>query len=195
MRLFRSNKKKQGEERTDEYLLQRYQKTGASIYFEELYDRYIPIVYGVCLKYLQNIDQAQNSTIRIFENLLLKQQSFDIILFRSYLYNVTKKHCIDLLKSQKRELSADLDASLIPTFISLTEYETNENYESTVEHCKTELLEDERTLLEAFYLENLSYIDISKSLDMEIEEVKRQVISIQCNFRSCIYKRLEDEVS
>ncbi len=195
MRLFRSNKKKQGEERTDEYLLQRYQKTGASIYFEELYDRYIPIVYGVCLKYLQNIDQAQNSTIRIFENLLLKQQSSDIILFRSYLYNVTKKHCIDLLKSQKRELSADLDASLVPTFISLTEYETNENYESAVEHCKTELLEEERTLLEAFYLENLSYIDISKSLDMEIEEVKRQVISIQCNFRSCIYKRLEDEVS
>lgn len=195
MRFFKSKKKKQVDERTDEYLLQMYRKTGASIYFEELYDRYIPLVYGVCLKYLENIEQAQNATIRIFEDLLLKIQSLDIVSFGSWLNSVTKKHCIDVLKSQKTESLVDLDESVEQINISLTEYEANENYESAVEHCKTELEEKERTILESFCFENMSYADISKSLNMDVKDVKSQVINIQRNFKSCIQKRLQNENS
>ena len=41
-------------------------------YFGELYNRYIPLTYGLCLKYLQDEDQAQEAVMQMFEDLLPK---------------------------------------------------------------------------------------------------------------------------
>ena len=39
---------------TDEELLQQYTDSGKTEYFGELYNRYIPLLYGLCLKYLSD---------------------------------------------------------------------------------------------------------------------------------------------
>ncbi|MDR0824746.1 MAG: sigma-70 family RNA polymerase sigma factor, partial [Prevotella sp.] len=51
MHFFSLHKKK---EYGDEELLSLLKETGEAEYFQELYERYIPLIYGLCLKYLQN---------------------------------------------------------------------------------------------------------------------------------------------
>ncbi len=47
-------------------------------YFGELYNRYIPLTYGLCLKYLQDEDQAQEAVMQMFEDLLSKISNYEI---------------------------------------------------------------------------------------------------------------------
>ena len=63
---------------SDEELLTHYIKSGDTEYFGELYNRYIPLTYGLCLKYLQDEDQAQEAVMQMFEDLLPKIINYEI---------------------------------------------------------------------------------------------------------------------
>jgi RNA polymerase sigma-70 factor (ECF subfamily) len=43
-------------------------KEEQATYFDELYRRYIPMVYGLCLKYLSNEADAQDAVMDLFED-------------------------------------------------------------------------------------------------------------------------------
>ena len=63
---------------SDEELLTHYTKSGDTEYFGELYNRYIPLLYGLCLKYLQDEDRAQEAVMQLFEDLLPKTGNYEI---------------------------------------------------------------------------------------------------------------------
>ncbi|MDR0756828.1 MAG: hypothetical protein LBF85_03175 [Tannerella sp.] len=52
---------------TDEELLLRYRTTMRMDCPGRLYDRYIPHVYGLCLKYLQDEEDARDAVMQLFE--------------------------------------------------------------------------------------------------------------------------------
>lgn len=84
----------------DEELLARYNRTGDTKYFGELYNRYIPLLYGVCLKYLGNAEKAEDAVMQLFEELTEKIGRYEITLFRTWLYSVVKNHCFQLLRKE-----------------------------------------------------------------------------------------------
>lgn len=63
---------------SDEELLIHYTKSGDTEYFGELYNRYIPLLYGLCLKYLHDEDRAQEAVMQLFEDLLPKLGNYEI---------------------------------------------------------------------------------------------------------------------
>ena len=63
-----------------------------------LYDRYIELIYGLCLKYLKNEEDAKDAVINIYEELIIKVQKHEITYFRSWLYQVAKNHCLMILR-------------------------------------------------------------------------------------------------
>ena len=87
---------------SDEELLTHYIKSGDTEYFGELYNRYIPLTYGLCLKYLQDEDQAQEAVMQMFEDLLPKIINYEIKAFKPWLYRVAKNHCLQLLRNACR---------------------------------------------------------------------------------------------
>ena len=64
---------------SDEELLTHYTKSGDTEYFGELYNRYIPLLYGLCLKYLQDEDRAQEAVMQLFEDLLPKTGNYEAV--------------------------------------------------------------------------------------------------------------------
>lgn len=80
----------------DSELLQLFKETGKSDYFGELYNRYIPLLYGLCLKYLQEEEKAQDAVMQLFEDLLPKLSRYEIREFRTWIYSVAKNHCFQL---------------------------------------------------------------------------------------------------
>src|SRR5665213_795062 len=70
----------------DEQLLSSYQQSGDLAILGSLYEKQMPLVYGVCLKYLQDEEKAKDAVMGIFEELVDKVRQHEIKQFRSWLY-------------------------------------------------------------------------------------------------------------
>lgn len=66
--------------------------------FSELYRRYIPMVYGLCLKYLGNKADAEDAVMDLFEDVSQKIKQYEIQHFHTWLYSVARNHCLQRLR-------------------------------------------------------------------------------------------------
>jgi RNA polymerase sigma-70 factor (ECF subfamily) len=98
---------------SDEELLTHYAQSGDTEYFGELYNRYIPLLYGLCLKYLQDEDRAQEAVMQLFEDLLPKLGNYEIKVFKLWLYRVAKNHCLQLLRKENKEIPLDYTINIM----------------------------------------------------------------------------------
>ncbi len=190
MKFFRSNK----EELTDEELLNRYKETGKSDFFGQLYNRYLPLVYGLCLKYLQDADKAQDAVMEIFENLLPKVSNYEIKVFKTWLYTVVKNHCFHLLKENRREIVVDFDSNLMESDIVLTllDEDTNDEREAVLNKCMDKLPEPQKVSVRKFFFEEMSYADIVEATGYNLKSVKSYIQNGKRNLRICIENNLKE---
>lgn len=194
---FLKSNRKDNNSLTDEELLENYIKSRNSDYFGVLYNRYIPLIYGVCLKYLQNEANAQDAVMEIFENLLLKIPEYEIQIFKPWLYTVVKNHCFKLLKSNKRELPLEFDSNIMEsdTILSLSSSDNEKDYEEALEYCMAKLSEPQRKTIDLFFSENMSYADIVETTTYDLKSVKSYLQNGKRNLKLCIESRLKNEVS
>jgi len=85
------------------------------VWFGELYRRYIPMVYGLCLKYLGNEADAQDAVMDLFEEVSGKIKQYDIQNFHTWLYSVVKNHCLARLRRAKRHIFVNIDEEFMET--------------------------------------------------------------------------------
>ncbi|MDR2954814.1 MAG: sigma-70 family RNA polymerase sigma factor [Prevotella sp.] len=189
MIFFSRNKEK---EHTDEELLELFKKTGKGEYFQELYERYIPLIYGLCLKYLQKAEQSQDAVIDIYENLSQKIQDYEIKVFKNWLYSVVKNHCYHILKENKREIIVNFDSQLMESDETLTLFsETrDEEKENALNQCIEKLPEPQRISIEKFFYENKSYAEIVDETGFQLKSVKSYIQNGKRNLKICIEKSL-----
>ncbi len=99
------NKKHKADTTDDEALLQQYRQTGDLAVLGRLYEPYMPLVFGVCLKYLQDEEQSKDAVIQIFEELVAKATRHDIKQFKSWLYVLSRNFCLMQLRANKKNRS------------------------------------------------------------------------------------------
>lgn len=83
---------------SDDELLDNYKVSGDQSLLTELFLRYINLISGVCLKYLKENEAAKDAVFTIYEELIYKTKIYEISNFKSWLFSVTKNHCISELK-------------------------------------------------------------------------------------------------
>ncbi len=97
---------------SDESLLKLYIDTERTDYFAELYGRYISLLFAVCLRKLQNRDEAVDVICELFELLLSDISRYEIQDFRIWIYCVTENYCCQILKKEKRQIIPCVDSEL-----------------------------------------------------------------------------------
>ena len=75
----------------------------------ELFNCYLPLIYGVCLKYLKDTDRAEDAIIHLFENLHDKIADYETATFRSWIYGVTKNYCLQIMREEDPLIPEDAD--------------------------------------------------------------------------------------
>ena len=75
------------------------------------------MVYGVCLKYFKEPEDAKDCVLNIFEELVSKLKKHEVDNFKGWLYQLTKNHCLMRLRSKK----------IIPVNIDVTTVQSEEN--------------------------------------------------------------------
>ena len=78
----------------------------------ELYQRYMELVYGVCLKYFRDPEESKDAVMNIFEELVHKLTVHNVENFKSWLHVLAKNHCLMQLRKKNRVKTADVDISL-----------------------------------------------------------------------------------
>jgi len=98
---------------TDQDLLLHFKKSGEMLPLAQLYKRYTSLIYGVCLKYLKNSQDAEDAYMSVFEKLVKKVRQHNITNFKSWLHVVVKNHCLEILRKQKKILTVSYDQELM----------------------------------------------------------------------------------
>jgi RNA polymerase sigma-70 factor (ECF subfamily) len=180
---------------SDEELLRKYAEEGDIAILGQLYERYMHLVYGVCLKYLEDREAAKDEVMSIFEKLVTALPGQEIVNFRTWLYVVTKNHCLMLLRSRKSEAVHTEVMVNDPTFFMENSSEMHpldddeESDTDRLRECIGRLKEEQRECIRLFYYEGFGYRQIAENLGMEEKKVKSYIQNGKRNLRIC----LEDE--
>jgi len=176
---------------TDEEVLLQFKESGNTEYFGELYNRYTPLLYGVCLKYLQNADDAQDAVMQLFENLLPKISDYEINVFRTWIYSVVKNHCLQILRKENCKIIVDLNADVMESdkiLHLLEEEDNNDEQVSALKQCIKKLPVEQRIAIIRFFMEEMSYADIENSTGYNLKQVKSYIQNGKRNLKICIEK-------
>ncbi|MGM0474839.1 MAG: RNA polymerase sigma factor [Bacteroidota bacterium] len=193
---------------TDEELLEKYLSSGDLDTLGELYARYMHMVYGVSLKYLDNREDAQDAVMQIFEKLITGLHEHEVRNFRSWLYVLTKNHCFMQFRAAKykdRKFQAvkfeaefmesvddvhPLDREDGSTENGSTENGSMENGSlgDVLRKCIEQLRSEQKQCIELFYYQKLCYREISEHLQMEEKKVKSHLQNGKRNLKICLEK-------
>jgi RNA polymerase sigma-70 factor (ECF subfamily) len=173
---------------TDDELLFKYNDTGKSEYFGELYNRYIPLLYGVCLKYLQNKEKAEDAVMQIFEDLLPKISNYEIKSFKTWIYSVAKNHCFQILRKNEKEVLVDFNVQFVEfaDIMHLLNKENEDERLAKLGKCMDKLPDVQRISINNFFLEEMSYADIVEATGYQLKSVKSYIQNGKRNLKNCI---------
>ncbi|HAH59500.1 MAG: sigma-70 family RNA polymerase sigma factor [Lentimicrobium sp.] len=162
---------------SDRLLRERFRKSGNKIYVGELYRRYVHLVLGVCYKYLHNNEEACDATMEIFESLYEKLHHHEIKSFKSWLYIVSRNHCLQQLRQQKKMTMVSLKEEYISTaFMENNAFQHHdieqEELLSALPGMLNALTPGQQQCLSYFYFDNHTYEEISLKTDFSIKQVK-----------------------
>lgn len=163
-------------------LLLRYLESEDNEVIAVLFVRYTHLVYGVCLKYLRDPDDARDAVMEIFEELPEKLLRHDIRNFKSWLHTVTKNHCLMKLRhivpmTTMRDLSLKNTVEDGMEF-DLPVHHEDENGGITTEQMENAMLslrEPQRDCIRLVYLEGKSYQEVCEMTGYTYNEVKSHI--------------------
>ncbi|RYY68602.1 MAG: sigma-70 family RNA polymerase sigma factor, partial [Chitinophagaceae bacterium] len=134
----------------DDELVQRYQDSGDANLLADLYQRYMDLVYGVCLKYLKDEENAKDAVLNIYEELVTKLRKYQVLNFKSWLYQLSKNHCLMVLRSGKKFTKAAVDVSLMQNEeeVHLNGVMEKEEHFKHMYFCLAQLVPEQRKVVE-----------------------------------------------
>jgi RNA polymerase sigma-70 factor (ECF subfamily) len=178
-------------EKTDEELLGRYQDSGNLDLLGELYARHMHLVYGVSLKYLGDPEDAKDATMQIFEKLISELSGQEVRHFKSWLYVLTKNHCLMKLRSkksgEKRLEGLKTEVEFMESGDDLHPMDRNDpSIEQALRECMDKLKDEQKECIELFYYRKMCYREISGSLGMAEKKVKSFLQNGKRNLKICL---------
>lgn len=181
-----------GKERSDAALLESFRQSGDMDMLGELYKRYMSLVYGVCLKYLKNRDEAQDAVMGVFEKLIIETTRHNIENFKSWLYVLSKNYCLMQLRSASSEnerfkrMQAE-SFSFMENGEDLHPIDEDKPVnEKALEDCINKLKEEQLQCIRLFYYDNKCYREIATMLKLDENKVKSYLQNAKRNLKICL---------
>ncbi|HRZ98751.1 MAG TPA: sigma-70 family RNA polymerase sigma factor [Paludibacter sp.] len=180
-------------ELTNEELLQFYVESGDIAFFGELYRRYIPKIYGLCLKYLGEKEIARDAVMDIFSGLTEKVKQYEINNFNTWLYSVAKNHCLQIIRKDKQTIFIKIEDAFVENEDNFTLNDKPQSQEemAALEYCMGTLPEEQQKSIKLFFFEEQSYADIVDITGYTLSKVKSYIQNGKRNLKSCIIKVLK----
>jgi len=195
MRFIKSgNKKNPG---SDEELLKEYILSADLEILGKLYSRHMHLVYGVCLKYLKEREEAMDAVMQIFEKLIHELPRHSIQNFKSWLHVVTKNYCLMQIRSEKskkerfNEWINDESVFMENNSMMHPIDSNDQEMEDALNICIEKLKEEQKECIRQFYFENKCYNEIAINMHLDEKKVKSHLQNAKRNLKICLEEKNE----
>jgi RNA polymerase sigma-70 factor (ECF subfamily) len=175
---------------SDGELMEAFKRTGSQDTLAQLYLRYSDLVYGTCLKYLKDGEAAKDAVMNIYQELLNKLQNHEVGNFRGWLHVVAKNHCLMHLREAKKTFTIELpgDVMQLQDFSHLDGVLGREEDFKKLEKCMQLLQEQQKQVVNLFYLQNKCYNEIVEQTGFDWGRVRSLVQNARRNLKICMEK-------
>ncbi len=162
---------------SDEELVHRYSTRREPAAMNQLFERYGHLVYGVALGLLKNAEGAKDAMQQVFIQTLDDLVRFQVKHFKSWIYRVTRNHCLMQLRRGTHlkgtvlldEASDDWDVEVED---GVHPKEAEEARYQQLEAALEDLNTEQRTCIDLFYLQRLTYSEVAERTGYTIPAVK-----------------------
>ncbi|MFN8291228.1 MAG: sigma-70 family RNA polymerase sigma factor [Chitinophagaceae bacterium] len=182
---------------TDKELVALYKESGDMAVLGELYQRYMELVYGVCLKYYKEPERAKDSVMQIFEELVTKLKKHEVDNFKGWLHQVAKNHCLMQLRTPRNLKTVEMKTELVQSEDQVHlngVFEKEENFKK-LEYCLGTLADKQKEAIRLFYLEGKCYNEIADLTGQDWNQVRSLIQNGRRNLKICMEsKKIETGV-
>jgi RNA polymerase sigma-70 factor (ECF subfamily) len=142
--------------------------------FEEIYNKYSPQIFRVCMGYVNDPDQAKDLTQETFISVWKNLSSFkNQSKISTWIFRIATNNCLRAIEKSKRITTTDL-----PFNLPAAQQETQEEKLSFLYNCIAELEETERIII-SLVLEDLPHAEIAAIIGLSNGNVRVKVHRIK----------------
>ena len=172
----------------DEQLIASYKNSGDLNVLGALYNVYMPLVYGVCLKYFKDKELSKDAVMQIFETLITKLKNHEVQNFKSWLYVLSRNHCLMQLRKSQKHQTVNIDDTFVEsdTLLHHDDSDTKETQLVLMEKCIETLNEEQQLSVKLFYLQQKCYTEVAEVTGYDLKKVKSYIQNGKRNLKICI---------
>lgn len=182
-------------QRSDQELLELYYRERSNKWLGILFDRYLHLVFGVCMKYFKDEQQAKDQAQQVCLHVLQTLPRHRVTYFKSWLYQVTKNHCLMQLRQAGRHIQSLVEDRELPAGAAEGDIRDKQEREVAYGHLEQALQalnEPQRRCVEMFYMGKKSYQQVAEATGYTLLQVKSHIQNGKRNLRQ-LMERLAGE--
>ncbi len=174
---------------TDQELIAAYKSSNNQQYVSTLYQRYMDLVFGICLKYFKDAEKSKDAVMDIYVELAAKLKQHEVENFKGWLHVLARNHCLMQLRSPKNlkttEFNTDIMQSGQITHLGNEVLEKEENFKK-LEQCIEQLPNEQLQSIRLFFLEKKCYNEIAELTGFEWNKVRSYIQNGKRNLKICM---------
>lgn len=151
-----------------------------------LWDRYAHLLYGVGMKYLKDPERSKDEVVELFAGLTDLVKKHEVQSFRPWVHTVMRNRCLQALRNNKPIAGIPEELLQAP--------DTNDNGEALLHEATLQQLEraiqqlalQQRTCIELFHLQRMSYQQVTERTGLSLEEVRSRLQNGRRNLKIII---------
>lgn len=195
------NPKKIYQHYSDQQLLDQFRAHHNKECLGILLQRYTLLLLGVCMKYLKNEEEAKDAVQHVFAKAIVELEKYPVDHFKSWIYTVARNHCFMKLRNHQHPLPEEAidenGAGLQDDQFSetLQKFMEKEKMLDLLEQSLGMLQPNQRDCVSLFYLEKLSYRQISEKTGFSLLQIKSFIQNGKRNIRLVIEQKMKENAS
>jgi RNA polymerase sigma-70 factor (ECF subfamily) len=156
-----------------------------------LLPRYTLLLFGVCMKYMKNEEDARDCVQQIFLKAISELHKYRVEYFKSWIYMIAKNHCLMKLRDKGKYTTEITDKMAAKPDVSddRNTHIEKENTLTAMQEALQQLNHEQQVCVTLFYLEKRSYTEIASETGYSMMQVKSHIQNGKRNLRLLLEKK------
>lgn len=177
----------------DKELLNKFNSDGNNQWLGILLERYTLLLFGVCMKYLKDEEEAKDAVQQIFLKVITELQKYKVDYFKSWLYMIAKNLCLMKIREKHGRIPVEISDKIASTDSLFTKTELLEKDQtlSLIEDGLNELNPEQKLCVTLFYLQKKTYQQITDITGFNLLQVKSYIQNGKRNLKLIVEKKMK----
>jgi RNA polymerase sigma-70 factor (ECF subfamily) len=181
---------------TDNELLERFYSDKSNHWLGILLQRYTMLLFGVCMKYLKNEEDAKDSVQQVFLKIIAELHKYKVAYFKSWIYMIAKNHCLMKLRDRQGKTPVELKEQTLAWEEDPGSHQLHTDKDRMLDLMSTaleELSKEQKLCVTLFYLDKKSYQEITDRTGYSMGQVKSYIQNGKRNLKLLMERKLADK--